>query len=97
MELTDRERRILAEIENQFPGAPRPVRSGFRPQWTVIPSAVLGVLLFVAGIVLGLGNSLLAGMLLLCWWLFPSRSRLRQAGRRASQMLTGNEPPRTTS
>lgn len=92
MELTERERRILADLEHQLsagtPGAkgrPRevaPIRRSLRPQWTIAPAAVLGSLLLLAGIGLGVTGSVLLGTFLVVWWLSPLLWRvLRRAGR----------------
>jgi accessory gene regulator protein AgrB len=92
MELTERERRILAELEHQFPtGTPgtkerpregAPIRRRLRRRWTVAAAAVLGILLLVTGIGLGVTSSVLLGTLLVVWWLFPLLWRLlRRVGR----------------
>jgi hypothetical protein len=83
MELTDRERRILAELEQQLStGKPESAaRRTSRPRWTVVPAAVLGIVLLVAGVVLGVGDAVLVGGLLTLWWLLPLvRKVLRGAG-----------------
>jgi hypothetical protein len=99
MDLTDRDRRILAELEGQFttgrrgspaPGAAAgPARRRRRPQWTIVPSAVLGCLLFAAGVALGVGNAVLMGTFLLLWWLSPWVWRLlRRVGHNLLESFT---------
>lgn len=106
MELTARERRILAELEHQFatgtPGTKEGVRKvasihrSRRPQWMVGVAAVLGVLLVVAGIGLGVGSSVLLGTFLVVWWLSPLLGRLlRRVGGRIRESFK-DEPPSAT-
>jgi hypothetical protein len=107
MELTERERRILAELEREFAtGAPgttegprevAPIRRSLRPQWTVGVSAVLGILLLVAGIGLGVASSVLLGMFFLVWWLSPLLWRLLRRLGRAIQESFEDAPPDTKS
>jgi hypothetical protein len=100
MELTERERRILSELEGQFaadrPAAKRPAEPPprrIRPQWTVLPSVVLAVLLLGTGIALGVTSAELLGVVLLVWWLAPLlRMLLRAAGRILVESLQ-NAPP----
>lgn len=105
-DLTDRDRRILAELEGQFTtgrrGSPAPgaaaglARRSRRPQWTVLPSAVLGCLLFAAGIALGVGSAVLMGTFLLLWWLSPGLWRLlRLVGRSVLESFTSPPPDAT--
>jgi uncharacterized protein YggT (Ycf19 family) len=82
MELTERERRILAELEHQLSAGSRrrdpmsrPVRRGIRPQWTVVPSAILGLLLLTAGLFLGVLDAVIFGAFLLVWWTSPGLIR----------------------
>lgn len=105
MELTERERKIIAELEGQFasatPSQPGPSRKrrrrdrGVRPQWTVIPAAMLGVLLFVAGVVLDVGGASMMGGLLLVWWLWPLLWKLLRAAGRIVVESFQNAPPGT--
>jgi hypothetical protein len=107
MELTERERRILAELEHQLStGTPRaegrrregaPIRRGLRPRWTVVPAAVLGSLLLVAGIGLRITGSLLLATFLVAWWSSPLLWRLlRRAGRAFSELFK-DAPPRAAA
>lgn len=98
MELTDRERRIFAELESQLSTAKsrrfKAAGRGGRPQWTILPSAVLGVLLTVSGMILGLGSALLMGSFLLGWWLYPTLPTLVRVAGRVARLLAGEGPPR---
>jgi hypothetical protein len=106
MELTDRERRILAELEVQLttggPASPasgrpaEPARRRLRPRWTVMPSAVLGCLLFTAGIAVHVGSAVSMGTLLLVWWLAPWLWRLLRLTGRSVLGSTANPPPDAT-
>lgn len=104
MELTERERRILAELERQLStGAPglrggsrtiAPSRPGLRPHWTIVPAAVLGILLLAAGIALGVGSAVLLGIFLVLWWLDPLVLRLsRRAGGALREFFRDPAPP----
>jgi Protein of unknown function (DUF3040) len=106
MELTERERRILAELEHQFAtGTPETKESGGkvgssqrsrRPTWMVGAAAVLGILLIVTGIGLGVASSVLMGMFLVVWWLSPVLWRLlRWVGRRIRESFQ-DAPPTAT-
>jgi hypothetical protein len=92
MELTERERRILAELEREFA-----IRRSLRPQWTVGVSAVVGILLLVAGIGLGVASSVLLGMSFLVWWLSPLLGRLLRRVSRAIRESFEDAPPDTRS
>ena len=94
MELTDRERRILAEMEHQLSEATRrPPRRWRRPRWTVVSAAVLGGLLLAAGAALDLPDAVILGGPLLGWSLWPLLwSLLRAVGRFAAESLR-NLPP----
>jgi hypothetical protein len=106
MELTERERRILAELEGQFAaGTPGTKESAYevasiqrsrRPQWMVGAAAVLGILLVVTGIGLGVANSVLLGTFLVGWWLSPVLRKL--LGRVAARIREWFEdaPPSAT-
>jgi hypothetical protein len=95
MDLTDSERQALAAMEGQFPGrrlrrlAGRPP-AGLRPRWTVAFSGVLGFLLVAGGVLLGVAQAVLMGLLLLAWWLGP---RLPGLLRRTGRLLAGSPPP----
>lgn len=102
MDLTERERRILAELEHQLSGgrgrtkgSPElaPVRRSLRPRWTIVPAAVMGSLLLVAGIALGVAGAVLLGTLLVVWWLSPSLWRLSRRAGRALDKHFKDAPP----
>jgi len=106
MELTERERRILAELEHQFatgtPGTKESagkvasIQRRRRPQWMVGAAAVLGILLVVTGIGLGVASSVLLGMFLVVWWLSPGLWRVfRRVGRRIRESFH-DAPPTAT-
>jgi hypothetical protein len=106
MELTERERRILAELEHQFvtgtsgtKESAREVASiqrSRRPQWMVGAAAVLGILLVVTGIGLGVASSVLLGTFFLVWWLSPVLWRLlRRVGGRIQESFK-DAPPSAT-
>jgi uncharacterized protein (DUF58 family) len=92
MELTEREHRILAVLEREFA-----IRRSLRPQWTVGVSAVVGILLLVAGIGLGVASSVLLGMSFLVWWLSPLLRRLLRRVSRAIRESFEDAPPETRS
>jgi hypothetical protein len=105
MELTERERRILSELELQFrtgapettesPGAVAPIRSR-RQRWTGTAAAVLGILLLVAGIGLEVGSSVILGTFLVVWWLSPLLWRLlRRVGTAIRESFEGAPPSAT--
>lgn len=100
MELTERERRILVELEHQLSSGPEgqspaiaPTHRSVRPQWTVVPAAVLGSLLLAAGIALGVAGAVLLGTLLVLWWLSPLLWRLLRRAGRATIGLFEDTPP----
>jgi hypothetical protein len=106
MELTERERRILAELEHQFAtGTPRPkenagkvasIQRSRRPQWMVGGAAVLGILLVVTGIGLGVATSVLLGRFLVVSWLSLVLWRLlRRVGGRIRESFE-DAPPSAT-
>jgi Flp pilus assembly protein TadB len=106
MELTERERRILAELEHQFatgtPGTKETagevasIQRSRRPQWMVGAAAVLGILLVVTGIGLGVASSVLLGTFFLVWWLFPVLWRLLRRVCGAIRESFKNAPPSAT-
>jgi Protein of unknown function (DUF3040) len=86
MELSGRDRRVLAELENQFTveesrrlDRALSDRRPHRPQWTVLPSAILGFLLLAASIVLTLPSAALLSLCMLSWWAAPWIPRLLRA------------------
>lgn len=103
MELTERERRILAELEHQLstgtsgtkerPADVAPIRRNLRAKWTVTAAAVLGSLLLVAGIGLGVTSAVLLGTLLVVWWLSPLLWRLLRRAGSALQEFFKDPPP----
>jgi hypothetical protein len=103
MELTERERRILAELEHQLAsGAPgtkgrrregAPIRRSLRTRWTAAAAAVLGSLLVLAGIGLGISSSVLLGTFLVVWWLSPLLGRLlRRLGGTLNELFKDAPP-----
>lgn len=86
MKFTDSERRTLAEMEREFDRR----RPTFRSRWTLRVAAVLGFLLVGSGAVLGVVSAVLAGALVLAWWLGP---RLPVLLRRTGRLLAGSPPP----
>lgn len=106
MELTERERRIIAEMEHQFPtgtpgttdhpGGAAPKRRSLRPKWMVTAAAVLGIVLVVTGVGLGVGSSVLLGTFFVVWWLSPVLwSLLRRIGSRIRESFE-DAPPGAT-
>ena len=106
MELTERERRILAELEHQFatgtPGTQESagkvasIQRRRRPQWMVGAAAILGTLLVVTGIGLGVASSVLLGTFLVVWWLSPVPwTLLRRVGGRIRESFE-DAPPSAT-
>ncbi|HST63978.1 MAG TPA: DUF3040 domain-containing protein [Mycobacteriales bacterium] len=90
MELTERERRILTELERQFDPGPTDHGPGERTRESHHPAlrralgpvAVLGAVLLAAGILLAaVGSAVLGGALLAGWVVTRHGRRLAVAGR----------------